>query len=136
MKRAAEVLIQVPFHDADPANMAWHGHYAKYFELARCALLDSFDYGYTQMSGSGYIWPIIELWIRYAQPARFGQRIRVGATLTEWQHRLKIEYLVSDADGGARLTRGRTIQVAVNLQTGCMCLTSPPVLFEKLGMQR
>lgn len=36
----AEVEMTVPFHDVDMMEVAWHGHYVKYFELARCALLD------------------------------------------------------------------------------------------------
>lgn len=36
----AEVEIQVPFFDVDSMDVVWHGHYIKYFEVARCALLD------------------------------------------------------------------------------------------------
>ncbi|WP_343034423.1 hypothetical protein [Candidatus Methylobacter favarea] len=33
------VDIEIPFHDIDMMEVVWHGHYAKYFESARCALL-------------------------------------------------------------------------------------------------
>ena len=79
--RSASVEIEIPFHDVDLVGIAWHGHYAKYFELARCALLDSFDYGYDKMFESGYAWPVIDMHIRYAQACEFGQKIRVTATL-------------------------------------------------------
>ena len=32
--------ILVPFFDVDTMNVVWHGHYIKYLEVARCALLD------------------------------------------------------------------------------------------------
>jgi len=51
--RTAEVRIEVPFHDLDPAGYVWHGNYAKYLELARCALLKTFDYNYDAMVRSG-----------------------------------------------------------------------------------
>jgi acyl-CoA thioester hydrolase len=133
MKRSAEVLIEVPFHDVDMAGIAWHGHYAKYLELARCVLLQTFDYNYDRMRESGYGWPVIDLHLRYVRPATFGQRIRVRATLVEWEHRLKIDYLVTDALSGQRMTKGSSIQVAVDIATGEMCLISPDVLFERLG---
>ena len=38
----ASVELEVPFHDVDVMHVAWHGHYVKYFELARCALLRRF----------------------------------------------------------------------------------------------
>ena len=133
MKRSAEVVIQVPFHDVDLVGIVWHGHYAKYFELARCALLESFDYNYDRMMASGYGWPVIDLRLRYVKPAQFGQKIRVRATLLEWENRLRIEYLVSDDASGERLTKGESVQVAVNMVTREMCMVSPDVLFERLG---
>lgn len=131
--RSAEVEIEVPFHDVDMVGIVWHGHYAKYFELARCALLETFNYNYMQMLASGYGWPVIDLRLRYVKPAQFGQKIRVRASLVEWENRLRIEYLVSDAASGERLTKGETVQVAVHAATREMCLVSPDVLFERLG---
>lgn len=131
--RSAEVLIEVPFHDVDLVGIVWHGHYAKYFEIARCALLETFNYNYMQMMASGYGWPVIDLRLRYVKPAQFGQKLRVRATLLEWENRLRIEYLVSDAASGERLTKGETMQVAVHMATREMCLVSPDVLFERLG---
>jgi acyl-CoA thioester hydrolase len=133
--RKISIDIVVPFHDVDSIGVAWHGHYAKYFELARCALLDSFGYGYQAMRESGYVWPIIDLHVRYIKPLRFEQRITVVATLREWENRLLIDYLVSDAASGQRLTKGTTSQVAVHMNTGEMCLVSPPILFEKLDLK-
>lgn len=130
----AEVTIDIPFHDCDMMEVAWHGHYAKYFEIARCALLDQFHYNYPQMRDSGYAWPIIELQIRYARPLAFNQQVRVRATLKEYEHRLKIAYEVRDAVTGERLTRGHSVQVAVDMASGEMCFVSPPVLLAKLGV--
>ena len=130
----AEIETQVQFYDLDPMEIVWHGNYAKYLELARCALLDKIDYNYTQMKASGYAWPIIDLHLRYAGPARFMQRLKVRATIVEWQNRLKIDYLITDAASGKRLNRASTTQVAVDIATGEMCFVSPSVLFEKLGI--
>jgi len=115
-------------------EIVWHGHYVKYFELVRCVLLNQIDYGYKEMRKSGYVWPVIDLHVRYPQPARFRQKLRVKAWLVEWENRLKIKYLIEDAGTGQRLTKGHTVQVAVNIKAGEMCLVSPPILAEKLGL--
>lgn len=130
---SAEVTLTPAFHDIDPMEVVWHGHYVKYLELARTALLQSFDYDYPQMRDSGYAWPIVDLRAKYVRSARYGQALRVSATLVEWENRLKIEYQVRDAGSGEVLTRAATIQVAVDLATGEMCFASPAVLFERLG---
>ena len=128
------IQIEVPFHDVDMMEVAWHGHYVKYFEVARCALLDQFNYNYPQMRNSGYAWPVIDLHLRYARPARFGQTITVTATVREWENRLKISYLISD-ENGQRLTRGHSIQVAVDMASEEMLYVSPPILLERLGVE-
>ena len=133
--RVAEVELQVQFFDLDPMEIVWHGNYVKYLEIARCALLDQIDYNYPQMRASGYAWPVIDLHLRYVKPATFGQLIRVRAELVEWENRMKIAYLITDVASGRRLTKGTTVQVAVEITTQEMCFVSPAILFEKLGLQ-
>jgi len=126
----AEVEIRVPFFDVDSIHVVWHGHYVKYLEQARCELLDLLGHNYDAMRASGYAWPVIDLHLRYAQPAQFGQRLTVRAELVEWENRLKINYLILDAATGTRLTRATTEQVAVSIETREMQLASPAVFVE------
>lgn len=130
----AESEIEVQFFDLDPMAVVWHGHYVRYLEIARCALLDHIDYNYNQMKASGYAWPVIDMHIRYAAPATFHQRLKVRAEIVEWENRLKMEYLISDAATGRRLTRASTTQVAVEIASQEMCFVSPRILFDKLGV--
>ncbi len=131
-KLVASVQVEVPFHDVDAMDVAWHGHYVKYFELARCALLRRFDYDYPQMLASGYLWPIVECHLKYVRPALYGQLLRVEATLIEYENRIKISYVIFDAASGERLTKGYTTQVAVHAGTRELQFVSPAVLLEKL----
>lgn len=120
-----EIELEVPFFDVDMMTVVWHGHYVKYLEQARCALLDKLNYGYLTMVEAGFAWPIVDMQLRYAKPARFGQKIRVRADLIEWENRLKLHYLISDASSGERLTRASTVQVAVDINSHEMQLVSP-----------
>jgi acyl-CoA thioester hydrolase len=126
----ATVDIVVPFFDVDSMDVVWHGHYVKYLEIARCALLDDMGHNYTQMKASGYAWPVIDLQLRYVQASRFGQRLSVRADLVEWQNRLLIHYLIRDAASGQRITRASSVQVAVNMANGEMQLVSPDVFVQ------
>lgn len=119
--------ILVPFFDVDSMNVVWHGHYVKYLEVARCALLDKIGNNYSAMSDSGYAWPVIDLQLRYVRGAVFGQKLNVRANLVEWENRLKINYLISDVETGERLTRAVSVQVAVNMHNREMQLASPKV---------
>lgn len=130
----AEADILVPFNDCDPLGIVWHGNYPRYFEIARCVMLEALDYNYTQMLESGYAWPVIDLHLRYVKPARFNQHLRVMAAMTEWEHRLKIEYSIRDRDSGERIAKGHTVQVAVQMPDFEMQYASPRILADKLGV--
>jgi acyl-CoA thioester hydrolase len=131
-KLSATVEIEVPFHDVDAMNVAWHGQYLKYFEIARCALLRRFNYDYPQMLASGYLWPIVECHLKYVRPALYRQRLTVEATLLEYENRLKIGYLIRDASSGERLTKGYSVMVAVDAATNELQFVSPPIVITNL----
>ncbi|MCK7500420.1 MAG: acyl-CoA thioesterase [Comamonadaceae bacterium] len=115
-------------------EIVWHGHYVKYLELARCALLQRLDYDYPQMRASGYAWPVVDLRIKYVRSLEFGQRVTVQARIVEWENRLRIDYLIRDAETGRKLTTAQTTQVAVDMATRELCFVCPPVLWERLGV--
>ena len=124
----------IPFHDVDSMKIVWHGRYVKYFELARCELLDSFNYGYMAMLDSGYMWPVVDMRIKYVRPLRFEQKIIIETELKEWENRIKINYTVKDQLTGEKLTKGYTTQIAVDLNTEEMLFESPDILAHKLGI--
>lgn len=132
---SVEVEMQVQFFDLDPMEIVWHGNYVKYLEIVRCALLDKIGYNYVEMKESGFAWPVIDMQLRYIASASFGQHLSLRADIVEWENRLKIDYQITDAVTGKRLNRASTTQVAVDIATGEMCFVSPPVLFEKLGVE-
>jgi acyl-CoA thioester hydrolase len=122
----ATIEIEVPFHDVDLMAVVWHGHYLRYLETARWRLMDRLGYGFEKMRASGYLWPIIETHVRHIHGAAFGDRLEVAASLVEWQSRLAIHYLISDAASRARVARARTVQVAVLAETGELQFALPP----------
>ena len=129
---SAEVIIDVPFHDCDPMQVVWHGNYARYFEVARCELLRKISYDYLDMQASGYMWPIVDMRTKYIGSAVFTQKIIVKAELVEYESRLKINYVICCAKTGNKLTKGNTVQVAVDIATQEMQYVSPKVLQDKI----
>lgn len=114
-------------------NVVWHGHYARFFERARAALLREIDYGYQQMIEGGHLWPVIDMSFRFYRPLRLEQVIEIRAELVEWENRLKINYLIRDGSTGERLTRGSSVHVAVDRSTGEMLWETPAIFRRKLA---
>lgn len=128
----AHLDMEVPFPDVDAAGIAWHGNYFRYFEAARAILLRKIDYDYPQMRASGFAWPVVDAHARFVKPLTYAQQICVQAGLVEWENRMKVAYVVTDAATGARLAKGHTVQCAVTLDTWELQLASPPALLTRL----
>jgi acyl-CoA thioester hydrolase len=134
-KFSAEIKLKVPFHDVDSAQVVWHGHYVKYFEMVRTELFNKLDYSYKKMEESGYFWPVVDMRIKYIKPLFFGQKILIRAHIKEWENRLKIEHVIRDAHTLEKSTKAYTIQVAFDIAKREMLYESPPVLKEALGIE-
>ena len=119
---SVETVIKAQFFDLDPMDVVWHGNYARFLEVARSDLLDRLDYNYSQMKDSGYAFPIVEMRLKYVAPIRFRQEFVVTTTMVEYEYRLRLDYVIRDLVSGIVLTRARTTQVAVRLDTGELCL--------------
>lgn len=130
-----EIELTPPFHDIDLMEVVWHGHYVKYLELARCALLAKFDYDYPQMLASGFAWPVVDMRLKYVQPALYGKTLKVRAEITEWENRLRIDYVIRDASTGRKVNQAHTVQVAVSMATKELQYICPPVLWQRLGVK-
>lgn len=131
----AEVDIQVPFHDVDALLVTWHGHYVKYFEIARTELLTKINYDYPQMKESNIIWPVVEIHLKYIKPALYGSKLKVSAEIVIYEYKLKIDYVIRDAGTGEKICKGYTVQVPVSPVTGQITFQTPPILLERLGLK-
>ena len=125
--------VRVQFYDLDPMNIVWHGNYAKFFEIGCCALLAKIGYDYRAMEASGYAWPVIDMHLRYYRSLELGQEAEIVSSVTEWENRLKISYLIKDKETGKKITTGHTVHVALDMRSKEMQWETPPVLREKLA---
>ncbi len=105
------VELEVPFHDVDALQIVWHGHYYKYFEIARTQLLRSrgLDTGDFQRLKLGLL--VIESACRYVSPLRCGDRIEVAAWFRDLKFRIMVCFEITNLTTGARAARGHTALV-------------------------
>ncbi|MCF6775308.1 acyl-CoA thioesterase [Thiotrichales bacterium 19X7-9] len=123
--------LEIPFFDVDSMRIVWHGNYIKYFEIARCRLLDKLGYNYVDMENEGLIWPVIDIRVKYIKPIYFKQVILIDAFIVEYENRLKIQYIIYDKQTGDKLTKAYSIQIAVNADTSEMYYQSPQHIIDK-----
>jgi acyl-CoA thioester hydrolase len=129
---SASVQTEVQFYHLDPMNVVWHGNYVRFFEQSRCALLDKIGFNYPQMRDAGYVYPVVDMRVKFIRPVVFGQTIEIESTLEEYENRLKIAYKVFHIETREVLTKGFTIQVAVDAEKQEMLYESPLILRQKV----
>ena len=105
--------LTVPFFDVDSMAIVWHGHYVKYLEEARCAWLADLGYTYRSMHDDGYLWPIVQLQLKYVRPAVFDQRLSVDLYLEEYENSLKLAYEIREPESREIVCKATTRQMVV-----------------------
>ena len=93
MKAPADVSVdmEVPFHDVDALRIVWHGHYLKYMEIARTALLRSKGIDAPLLEALGVVLLVAESKVRHTFPLRFAERFRVSAWFSDVDHRVRVQ---------------------------------------------
>lgn len=54
--------------------------------------------------------------MKYVKAIPFNHEIRITATLTEWENRLRVDYVIYDAKTDQRMCKAHTTQVAVSIE--------------------
>jgi acyl-CoA thioester hydrolase len=130
-EHAVSVELDIPFHDCDPLFVVWHGHYFKYLEAARQALLRSFGLDVPDLVAMGFRMYVADTRCRYTFPLTYGERARVTAWISELAPLIKVVYDVFNGTRGRRSARASTL-LAVTDDTGALLTTLPQQILARL----
>jgi len=113
-RRQCTVELVVPFHDVDPMQVVWHGHYLKYFEIARARLFDQSGIDlYDFHARTGHLFPIVRTSTKHIFPLRYRDRFLVTAKLVEIRRKIVVDFELRLAEDSTLCARGRSEQVAI-----------------------
>ncbi len=113
---AVSVELEVPFHDVDGLHIVWHGHYMKYLEIGRTALLRSRGLDWAVVVEMGFGMLVADTRLRHTFPLRYGERFRVSTWCIDLDHRIHLGYEVFNLTQGRRSARGHTTLVTTDAQ--------------------
>ncbi len=130
-EHAHSMEMEVPFHDIDALRVVWHGHYLKYMEISRCALLRKFGLDAADMINLGFKFMVGDLTCRYSNALTYGDRFRITSWFTETEHRIGIAYEIFNITQNKRAFRGTTNLITVS-EEGKLQLSTPKIIFERL----
>ena len=91
--------IKVRFAETDAQGIAHNSNYFVWFEVARVEYLERFAGGYQRLRDLGLEAVVLETHVRYLQPARFDDRLRVHARCLDVRGaRFRYEYAIERGD--------------------------------------
>jgi acyl-CoA thioester hydrolase len=133
-RRSATVRITIPFCDADPMQVVWHGNYLKYFDAARDRVLcDAGIDLYGSWQTTGMTFPITRTQTKHIRPLRVRDEVDCTAILVEFECRLVFDFELRNVKTGEICVKGRTEQAAVRLADWGLELRLPEVMRQALA---
>ncbi len=132
--RSHEVRMKVPFFDADPMQIVWHGNYLKYFDIARSELFDALGIDlFAFHERTRYVFPIIRSAVKHIHPLRCGDEFICRATVKDARSKIVVAFEIRLVADGTICARGTTEQACVLTPEMEMVYTIPEEISRGLG---
>ena len=105
-----ETKIRVEYHHTDQMGVVHHSNYVKFFEVARTEWLRANGLTYAEMERRGVMMPIVDVAVKYRNPALYDELISVTAFVDEApMARMTFRYEVRGEDGRDIATGSTTL---------------------------
>src|SRR3954463_8907565 len=79
----SETLVRVNYSETDQMGVVYHARYLVWLDIARTELLRQSGMTYRQLEASGLRLVVSEVSIRFRQPARYDDRVRIRCWVRE-----------------------------------------------------
>ena len=127
----SETRVRVNYSETDQMGVVYHARYLVWLDIARCDYLRSAGMTYRELERTGLRLAVSEVTIRYRQPARYDDPIRVRCWVREVaSRRVDFGYTVEHADDGRLLATAATSLLA--LDTAMSLVRLPQAVREAL----
>ena len=125
-----ETSIRVRYGETDQMGYVYYGNYPLYYEVGRTEMMRSLGLTYRDMEKSGTLLPVHSLSIRYIEPARYDDLLRLRVIVKEMPTaRIQFFYELYNEEN-VLLNTGETLLVFVDAQTRRPCRTPEKLLTE------
>lgn len=122
----SETLVRVNYSETDQMGVAYHARYLVWLDVARTEHLRRIGASYRDLETSGLRLVVSEVAIRYRQPARFDDLVRVRCWVRDvGSRRVTFGYAVEHADEGRLLATATVALLALNASMALTRLPGP-----------
>lgn len=125
----SETFVRVNYSETDQMGVVYHARYLVWLDIARTEHLRQSGMSYRQLEATGLRLAVSEAAIRYRQPARYDDPIRIRCWIREVASRkVDFGYAIEHAEDGRLLATASTSLLALD---SSMTLTRLPEALRK-----
>ena len=128
---AVTIEQRIGLHHCDPLNVAWHGRYFEWFEMARTALFVSIDLDVPRIREMGFRMYIVDAKCRYMAPMMYGDIAKITAWFVATAPLVRVAYDVHHGTSGRWSARASTV-LATTDHAGALLPTTPNELLAQM----
>lgn len=111
----SETLVRVNYSETDQMGVAYHARYLVWLDIARTEHLRLCGASYRDLETTGLRLAVSEVAVRYRQPARFDDRVRIRCWVREvGSRRITFGYAVEHVDDNRLLATARVSLLALD----------------------
>ena len=112
----SETSVRVNYSETDQMGVVYHARYLVWLDVARCEHLRLSGMSYRELEQAGLRLAVSELAIRYRQPARYDDLIRIRCCIREVaSRRVDFGYAVEHAEDRRLLATASTRLIALDI---------------------
>lgn len=106
---------KIQYYETDQMKIVHHSNYIRWFEEARCAVLDAVGCGYDTVEVRGIVSPVLGVTAEYKSMSRFGETVVIDVSVSMYNgFRFNIAYTVRDKENGEVRCIGETQHCFLN----------------------
>jgi acyl-CoA thioester hydrolase len=111
----SETMVRVNYSETDQMGVVYHARYLVWLDIARCDHLRLSGMSYRELELSGLRLAVSELAIRYRQPARYDDLVRIRCWVRDIaSRRVDFGYAVERAEDARLLATASTSLLALD----------------------
>ncbi|MBA3759353.1 MAG: acyl-CoA thioesterase [Gemmatimonadales bacterium] len=120
----SETLVRVNYSETDQMGVVYHARYLVWLDVARTEHLRRSGMSYRELEDSGLRLAVSEVAVRYRQPARYDDPLRIRCWVRDVaSRRVDFGYAIENAEDGRLLATASTSLLALDAS---MALTRLP----------
>jgi len=113
----SEISVRVNYSETDQMGVVYHARYVVWLDMARTEHLRHAGMSYKEVEAMGVRLAVGELAIRYRQPARYDDQVRIRCWVRELgSRRILFGYAIENAETNLLLATATTAMFSINAE--------------------